>query len=891
MPSRRRPRTTLLRAARISLALSFVYAPLATADDFIWIEGESARTQGMKRHSWYDDVTKIALSGGDWLSHFAPGDAPEAEYRVSASESGPFEFWVRCNTVGDARISYRLGDGKWTRIDTSRPVGQVNIASDGKPDLRFVAWVGVGTVDLPLGESTLRFRFESANHRHGGIDCFIFSKRPFRPRGILRPGERSGRANPGYFAWEPDSDPFSEDALVDLRFLNEDVAGAGGRVRAAGSAFVLASGAKTVFWAANAGPGVWSLDHASHIYLARRLAKSGVNMVRLHGALYRSRDPRIDLRRLDDLHHLVHALKEEGIYSSLSFFFPLWFELDPGQRSFMVLFFDEEMQRIWFDWAKTLLSMPNPYTGLPLGRDPALAIVEIVNEDSHFFWTFGKKNTTEARWRRLQSLFGAWLVERHGSLVRAFAAWGDARSPDDDADEGRIELFGAWEMTADGIRAHPARKARIRDQVRFLAENMRGFYATAIRHLAAECGYDGLVTCGNWHVSDPGTLDTLERFAYTAGTVIDRHGYFDRGHEGEASSWSVRPGQTFESESALFLRHPNPIPGVDIDGYPNTISELGWPMPNAYRAEYPFLAAAYGRLQGIDGIFSFALGGADWDVEIGKFPLGTPVMLGSFPAAALVYRLGYVAGAPTIVLDHAKPQRLFDLDETPVTASAAFDRLRAPAVPEGETPTEPKADFDPLSFYVGRVARSFAENATERPTVDVRDFIDRERKVVRSVTGELAWDYGRGLVTLATTKAIGAAGFLGRVGQIDLDGASIAMRNDYGAVMLVSLDGRPLADSARILIQCSTKDQFYGFRATGPESLSGRIESVGSAPIGVERFDVEISLELEGEQPIHVIACDEHGYATPKAVTTSREPSAFRIVLDPTSPYHVVERR
>ena len=41
---------------------------------------------------------------------------------------------------------------------------------------------------------------------------------------------------------------------------------------------VLAGGRKVKFWAANAGPGIWGLDHKSQIYLAKRLAKSGVNI-------------------------------------------------------------------------------------------------------------------------------------------------------------------------------------------------------------------------------------------------------------------------------------------------------------------------------------------------------------------------------------------------------------------------------------------------------------------------------------------------------------------------------------------------------------------------------------------------------------------------------------
>jgi hypothetical protein len=880
-------------ATRIVLSLTAVFlcAPAALrAADFIWVEGESAGKHGMRRHGWYDSVTRSALSKGEWLSHFAGGEPPEAEYAVEVPKAGSYHFWIRCNTAARPRLSWRLGRGDWKEVDLSRAVGVVNIASDGKPDMRFIGWVDAGKVDLQRGTTALSFRFHSENQNHGAIDCFILSPLPFRPRGSLKPGERTGNANPGFFAWEPDADSFGADALVDLSHLNEKTAGERGRVRAKGNDFVLGSGEKAKFWAANAGPGIWELDAASHVYLAKRLAKCGVNMVRLHGALYGSRDPKIDPRKLDRLHHMVHALKEEGIYTALSFYFPLWFNLDPDQRPFMVLFFDEEMQKLYFDWADKLLLTRNPYTKLPLGRDPAVAMLEVVNEDSHFFWTFGKKSTTEARWRKLQALFGKWLEKRHGSIEKAYGAWGDAREEGDDPGAGRVDLYGAWEMTTQGIQANQRKKARISDQVRFLTENMRGFYETAIRHFRQECRYDGLVSCSNWHVADPSKLDALERYCYTAGDVIDHHGYFDHGHKGDSASWSVRPGQEFTSQSAIHLKQANPIPYVETDGHPHIISEIGWPMPNAYRSEFTFLASTYGSLQGLDGVFSFAIGSEGWDERAGKFPLSTPVTLGCFPAAALVYRHGYVQEAPAVVMEHLALEDLYALEGSSAFVAGAFDQFRAADIPPGGEKKGAIEGIDPLTFYVGRVARTFEGKPADSFQRGIAERIDREEKRIRSVTGELTLDYGRGVVTMDAPRAQGAAGFLGRSGPVELSRVTIAMKNDYGTVTVVALDDQPLGRSRKILIQCMTVEQFHGFRASGPGSLSGRIEAVGSAPCGVEKFQVTVTLKLEGAKPAAVVACDEHAYPTERPVSTSGGAGSFAITLDPTSPYHVVTR-
>jgi len=880
-----------LKLSMVSLAVLCAAMTQPSMAEEIWIEGEDATRHSMQRHGWYDDVDRDNLSGGDWLSHFAAGDAPRAEYAFDVKGAGDFHFWIRCNTVATPRLDYRLDRGAWRSIDTSQPLQVTNIASDGKPDMRFVAWVHAGQLRLKPDSHTIEFRFQSENNNHGAIDCFLLCTTPFRPRGALRPGERSGNANSGFFAWEPGVDVFSPNALIDLTYLNEEVAGQQGRVRSEGNRFVLGDGQPVKFWAVNAGPGIWQLDPESQVYLAKRLAKSGVNMVRLHGAIYGARDPKVDRHKLDHLHRMVHALKTEGIYVSLSFYFPLWFQLDDDRHPFMLLFFDPEMQKIYRGWASELLTTNNPYTGIPLSRDPSVSMVEIVNEDSHFFWTFKKDNMPAHRWRYFTQQYGDWLRKKYGTLPKAVEAWGGITEAGDDLAKGRVELYGAWDMTSDGVGSNDAKVARLSDQVRFLTENMRGFYRDTIAYFREQCSYDGLISCGNWHVADASTLDALERYCYTAGDVIDHHGYFDSGHSGDASSYSVRPGQEFTSQSALHLHHHNPLPFVETNGHPHIVSEIGWPAPNMYRAEFPFVASAYGSLSGLDGIFSFALGSAGWDQEMKKFPINTPATLGCFPAAALVYRRGDVKEGPIVIRDNIQIEDLYSLKGSPVHAHASLDQLRAAAIPAGQTRDGAVKSIDPLAFYVGRVAREFGGSPKGLTQASLAKYIDRKRERVSSATGELMLNYDRGAVTMNTPRAQGAAGFLRDAGAINLENVTIKMQNDYGTVTVVALDDAPIATSEKILIQAMTIEQPYGFRASGKNNLSGTIESVGSAPFGVEKYQVTVTLKLAGSAPTSVVACDEHGYPKFTAVEASGDAHKARIVLDPESPYHVVLRQ
>src|SRR5690606_36735445 len=99
----------------------------------------------------------------------------------------------------------------------------------------------------------------------------------------------------------------------------------------------------------------------------------------------------------------------------------------------------------------------------------------------------------------------------------------------------------------------------------------------------------------------------LERWSYTAGDFIDRHGYFSVAHKGENSAWSIREGHTYADRRALAFEPTTPgkssefvHPAMDItyNNKPSMISETTWNRPNRFRSEAPLYYAAYGALQG-----------------------------------------------------------------------------------------------------------------------------------------------------------------------------------------------------------------------------------------------------------------------------------------------------
>jgi hypothetical protein len=269
--------------------------------------------------------------------------------------------------------------------------------------------------------------------------------------------------------------------------------------------------------------------------------------------------------------------------------------------------------------------------------------------------------------------------------------------------------------------------------------------------------------------------------------------------------------------------------------------------------------------------------------------MNTPVVLGSFFATALLYRNGHVTEAPAVVQENLHVRDLLDLQGSRVHAPAALDQFRAEQVPAGRS-GKIEDTIDPATFYAGRVCRSFSGNPANSHTADVTSQIDHNKKVIATITGELHLDYGTGVATIDTPQSQGAAGFLSTKGTVKLSNVDIAMRNNYGTVLVVALDDRPLAVSRKILIQCMTVDQLYGWQTSNPDNFSGTIQAVGSAPFSVEKIDATITLRLQGRPPRRGIACDENGYPTDKHTKVTATATATTVQIDESTPYTVVLR-
>lgn len=682
---------------------------------------------------------------------------------------------------------------------------------------------------------------------------------------------------PETWAFEPPVDTFSDDALLDLRSLNEDVAGQHGFVRLSedGASFVRGDGEAIRFWAVNTGayrahPKRGAPDLERH---ARFLAKRGVNMVRFHGNVTVAGDDpdAIDEGERDALWRTVAAMREQGIYVTFSPYWAVSSRVTPGADGLLMggkakhhggLFFDPRLQRAYRSWWRQVLVPENPYTGIPLKDDPALAILQFQNEDSLLFWTVGAIEGEAAR--ALRRRFFAFAVGRYGSADAARRAWDGARVDGDDPAREELGLFHVWELTRAGNvtrRGSEGQRARAADQTEFLTELMVRFHEETVQFLEEELGCRALVNAGNWKTADDARLLDAERYAQSVTDVVALNRYVTGLHLGEHVGWAIVAGDRFTDESLLRRPRAFPLNVRQVAGRPTMITESTWVPPLSRQAEGPFLVAAYGALTGLDAFYWFATGEEDWRQpgsangylpSLGKWVCATPMLMGQWPAAALVFRQGLVAEGTPVVDERRTLGALWRREVPAIVEQPGYDPNRDAGDGSREGPRGGRVD--PLAFLAGPVRVSLGAERDGVEVADLDECIRGDGAVVRSNTEELSWDRASGVVQLIAPRAQGACGFLGALGEFELGAVAIDCRNEYASVLLVSLDERPLSRSRRVLVQVGTSCRPTGWKTKpvtiepkqGPPREGEEVVAFGSAPWQVVAADLRVTIRNRG---------------------------------------------
>ncbi|MGD8238367.1 MAG: carbohydrate binding domain-containing protein, partial [Armatimonadota bacterium] len=242
----------------------------------------------------------------------------------------------------------------------------------------------------------------------------------------------------------------ASESAANVSHWNEKPAGRHGVVRVRNGHFADGRGKRIRFFGTNLCFAGCFPPHAVAERVAPRMAKLGINIVRFHHMDSRPLpngilDPahadkqHLSAEALDRLDYLIHQLKLSGIYVNINLHVSRKLgeadgieqadampRMDKGVDNFHPRMI--ELQR---NYARDLLTHVNPYTGNAYADEPAVAMVELNNENSlTTIWRRGEldglpeycRAMLDDRWHR-------WLEARYGDTEAIREAWSEGAAP------------------------------------------------------------------------------------------------------------------------------------------------------------------------------------------------------------------------------------------------------------------------------------------------------------------------------------------------------------------------------------------------------------------------------------------------------------------------------
>ncbi len=685
------------------------------------------------------------------------------------------------------------------------------------------------------------------------------------------------------------TDKFTDNALLDLRYLNEKTAGENGFIQLSsdGNSFQTENGEPIRFWSINGGDGTKDMSDADLAKFARFLAKMGVNMIRYHGSINPTGSNINDVDKADvsAIWRMVAAMKKEGIYSTIS---PFWAHNGhmgnpaikdwgiPGYSNsddlWGVMYFSDTLKNAYKNWVKYLYTETNPFTGVALKDDPAVALIQVKNEDGLFWWTI---SSVKPEFEKIiMKKFYNWAIAKYGSDAAVKSAWSNASQSKDNWAAGELAMYNIWDATQP---QSGGKSKRVSDQIQFLTETERNFYQEIHDYYRDSLHCPQLINANNWKTADANLLFDAERYANSSCEVLAVNRYFDPGHIGPNAGWRIDPGDNYVGNSVLFEPHKLPVNIKQVKGHPMLVTESGWNLPHKYQAEGPFLVSAFMSLTGVDSYYWFSPTSSAFDsnpyftwanLPGGQHPMyrwtiSTPGQLAMFPANALLYRKGYITQGETVVHEERKLQSMYDRKMPLISEENSFDPNR-----DSYDRINPAKEtvVSPLAHLTGKIEVVYDGNSdSSKVSPQIEDLIDYQNKQITAGTNQLKWDYKNGICIMDAPSVQGVCGFTNTENTFELSDVTIETSNEYASIQLVAMDDKSIGNSSKILIQVGTVYQPTGWKESATEfDMSGtkvsgfKIENTGRMPW--KCANTQVTLKIKNEVVNSALLLDAAGY-------------------------------
>jgi hypothetical protein len=581
----------------------------------------------------------------------------------------------------------------------------------------------------------------------------------------------------------PDSDTSRN--VVDMSFLNDGLAGGSGFVTVKDGHFADGKGTRIRFFGTNLTFSSCFPDKETAKIIAGRLKKLGMNVVRFHhmdnqsspDGIWDKDKKELDPGQLDKLDWLVYQLKLHGIYSNINTHvsrtypgmdykdveqFKYGKSIDQFYRPYI------EMQK---DYAKKLLTHRNPYTGNIYAEEPAIAFVEVNNENSLLSnWSLLPKLNKEHK-AGLIALWNTWLNSNPKYRKNAGPnsdLIGIIRNYNEKTTELQKEMLWGFLMNTELA----------------YAKEMTGYYKNELKihALVAEtqASYSGI----------EGVYRESENSDF-----IDMHAYWEHpdfpGKSWSSTDWLIRNSSMVSDKKGgtllSFGQHR-------VAGMPLTISEYDHPAPSFFCAEMFPMLNSVAAFQDFDGIYHFTFDPPYDKGRIDNFfsSAGHPLKQIFVPVGAALFRMSAVrAGQHTVQLDLPPETILGRLIEFGGNLHLHGSNMKYVWAEAG-------APDALLLLHPMSVNMKGKELKLSEP-------VSKSAGPWESETSEIVWDNRDSVQAVFKINAPSAKAAVGYIGgkSIDLGSVTIAMDAtpyNWATITITALDGKPVDKSSRMLL-------------------------------------------------------------------------------------------
>jgi hypothetical protein len=632
------------------------------------------------------------------------------------------------------------------------------------------------------------------------------------------------------------------DSLVNMSFLLDAPAGKDGSISAKNGHLVKPDGGRFRIWGINFTGGACFPSKEDAPIVAEHLARFAINCVRFHfldsnwsdSLFIKGRDDTraLDPKQLDLLDYFIAELKKRGIYTDLNLNVGRNYRRGDGVRDYEYLglakilnYFDEHIQMLHREYSQQLLTHYNPYTKSEYRNEPAVAIVELVNENSIVEAWFSDRllGTNKSKNPGTWADITAWYAEE---LTKKYNDWLEKRLSGAELKEFRT-LAGVKDNELiprlTSKQFNTAGEKRFNLEAEFYMELEQNYFGQMYRYLRDEIGVKSLILGTSDHNHSRSGYPLLTSTSRL--DVVDGHIYWQH------PSYLTDPKtgrRTFSIPNTPMVNDPLNSTVVQLSrsavaGKPYTISETNHPFPNEYSCEGIGILAAYSAFHDWDGIFFYTFEQKDperWEPRMpGHFEIRPdPVKMTNLAAFAVTFLRGDVHPALKMIPRTYSAEQVRESIRLPYSDRPYF------------TP-----GFD-LSLPLQHTTRitSFDKRSGQYPQVG------HDNPII-SDTGELRWyrsEQGKGLVTIETDKSQALIGFV-KDNNKALKNISVTAENEFCSIIVTSLDAEPIADSQSLLLAATAR--LANQDMTWNEKRTSLI-SWGTAPTVIEPVKASITI-------------------------------------------------